>query len=54
MVPVLRNVEGKNYAHIEKALSELGEKVRLTTYNIRSIFQCFVRYRVTCKFRCGA
>jgi len=26
-VPVLRNVENMNYAEIEKALNELGEKV---------------------------
>ena len=28
MVPVLRNVEGMNYAEVEKAIGALGEKVR--------------------------
>lgn len=29
MVPVIRNVEGMNFADIESAISLLGEKVRL-------------------------
>ena len=29
VVPVLRNCEGMNYAHIEKELARLGELVRL-------------------------
>lgn len=28
MVPVVRNVENMNYADIERAIYELGEKVR--------------------------
>lgn len=28
MVPVIRNVENMNYADIERAIYELGEKVR--------------------------
>ena len=28
MVPVLRNVEGMNYADIEKAIAAMGEKAR--------------------------
>lgn len=28
VVPVIRNVEGMNYADIEKVIAELGEKVR--------------------------
>lgn len=28
MVPVIRGVEGMNFTDIEKAINELGEKVR--------------------------
>ena len=31
-MPVLRNVENMNYAEIEKALNELGDKVCLTIH----------------------
>ena len=31
VVPVIRSVEGMNYADIEKAIADLGEKVRLGT-----------------------
>lgn len=32
MVPVIRNVEGMNFADIEKAISLLGEKVILCKF----------------------
>jgi pyruvate/2-oxoglutarate dehydrogenase complex dihydrolipoamide acyltransferase (E2) component len=35
VVPVLRNVENLNYAEIEKALNEIGEKVGNTIRVIR-------------------
>ena len=30
-MPVLRNVEGMNYAEVEKAIGALGEKVRISS-----------------------
>lgn len=32
MVPVIRNVEGMNFADIEKAINLLGEKVNIDYY----------------------
>lgn len=32
MVPVIRNVEGMNFADIEKAINLLGEKVRFYNF----------------------
>lgn len=33
MVPVIRNVEGMNFADIEKAINLLGEKVRFYNFS---------------------
>lgn len=40
MVPVIRNVEGMNFADIEKAINLLGEKVRF--YNFFAYLTLFL------------
>lgn len=52
MVPVIRNVEGMNFADIEKAINLLGEKVtsHCTRFNVDLsdllFSDCFFQYLV--------